>query len=165
MVDAPKDALARATNLTRQNEQEAEAEAVTSLLDAIRESKSLPVGFVGSGFSRRYLSTPDWGELMSHLSGLTGYPLNRYLNIKSGDVRGDYPATATRIASAFSDIWWRDDQYAEQRGLHAESVLDQETLLKMQVAEHLHSYPLTKETSLLEELESFKEAPWPQTVR
>lgn len=39
-----------------------------TLDDIIRQFKSIPYLFIGSGLSRRYLNTPNWEELMKHLA-------------------------------------------------------------------------------------------------
>ncbi len=79
-------------------------DATEGILELVRSTRTLPVGFVGSGFSRRYLGTPDWRGLLEHLASLTGEPLNRYLFSRSGAPQESYPDSATAIAQTFREI-------------------------------------------------------------
>lgn len=39
-----------------------------NFIEIIRNKKSAPFLFLGSGFTRHYLNTPDWEGLLSHFS-------------------------------------------------------------------------------------------------
>lgn len=103
------------------------------ILRMVESTKTLPVGFIGSGFSRRYLNTPDWKGLLKKLAELTERPLEQFLECVDG--KEDLPATASAIGSMFRTIWWEDKRFEKQRELYATAISDQYHPLKLQVAE------------------------------
>ncbi|MBP3035076.1 SIR2 family protein [Arthrobacter sp. zg-ZUI100] len=117
-------------------------------------SKTLPVLFVGSGLSRRYIDSPDWEGLLSQLAGLTGRPLSYYEGKVGGyDPDMKLPAIASRIAADFYDTWFFEDGYRESRDKYEQSIAVEADPLKVETAKYINSLKLTQRDGLISELE------------
>ena len=81
---------------------------IDDLKEIIKKKKSAPFLFLGSGFTKHYLNTPDWETLLSHFSS---QHINAYytsLNTK------DLTKLATEIAQECNKNFWAlpdDDEY------------------------------------------------------
>lgn len=117
-------------------------------------SKTLPVLFIGSGLSRRYIDSPDWEGLLRELASLTGRPLSYYEG-KVGGLAEDMklPAIASRIAADFYDKWFFTDDYADSRAKYEDSVSLEGDPLKVEAAKYINSLKLTQREGLIPELE------------
>lgn len=114
-----------------------------------------PFLFVGSGFTRRYASTPDWAGLLHDFADATGRPYERY----SSDANGIFPRIASLIGEDFRDVWWDSDEFAESRAAHP-SPLTRLSPLKIEVARRFANVTseLPTEGPLNDELESLRVA-------
>jgi hypothetical protein len=110
---------------------------------------SAPFLFVGSGFARRYAGLNDWAGLLRRFAQETPQPYEYYVATAGG--RG-LPAVATEIAAAFHQIWWDDPKFAASRAANARFAIDQESALKIEVANSFASAVLTKKRLLRSEL-------------
>lgn len=128
--------------------------SMEQLRDLLIGSKTLPVLFIGSGFSRRYINSPDWEGLLAHLAGLTGRPLS-YFEGQVGKQPDEtrLPMVASKIADAFYEIWWSDEKYAKSREQFADSIVTPSDPLKIEAASYIDSLGLTQVEALLPELE------------
>lgn len=151
MVSAPDDDLYVNTHLSAEN-------AVEDLLDLVRSANALPIGFIGSGFSRRYLKTPDWRGLLEYLASLTDEPLNRYLTQRQRNQEDFYPDSASEIASVFRTIWWKNAEYQSQRNDFSEQIGDISDPLKLQVAQYIKTFKIADDPQIEKELQSFQSA-------
>lgn len=140
------------------NNELSEDNAVEELINLVRSANALPIGFIGSGFSRRYLDTPDWKGLLEHLASLTGDPLNRYLTQRLRNQEDFYPDSASEIASTFRKIWWHDDNYATQREEFGDQIGDISDPLKLQVARYIQSFDVRETPEIERELKAFQSA-------
>lgn len=68
-----------------------------NLTKILKNSKSGPFLFVGSGFSRRYLNLEDWKGLLEKFS-LMQKPFAYYL----ASANGSMPLAATKLAQDFN---------------------------------------------------------------
>lgn len=132
--------------------------ATEDILDLVRSTNSLPVGFIGSGFSRRYMATPDWRSLLEYLAGLTGRPINQYFVNRTADPSVLYPKAASQIATAFSEVWWNNPKYAEQRDQYASDVHDISDPIKLQASLYIGQHSVVSDIGLQAELEAFSKA-------
>lgn len=114
-----------------------------------------PFLFVGSGFTRRYASTPDWAGLLRHFADVTGRPYERY----SSDANGNFPRIASLIGEDFRDVWWESEEFKESRAAHP-SPLTRLSPLKIEVARRFENVTskLPTEGPLNDELEALRVA-------
>lgn len=65
------------------------------LIDRLKSHRTAPFLFVGSGFSRRYIQSPDWITLLSNVSPFG----NHYNSYASRIEDGGFPEVAALMAS------------------------------------------------------------------
>jgi len=123
-------------------------------LDAVKtlltKSRAMPVLFVGSGLSRRYIGSPDWDGLLEHFSELAGkkYPYYR------GRAGGDRAKAASMIAEDFYDIWWSSAQYQDSRDESAHLVKDTADPLKIEICRYISSLGVLDQDEVDAELDA-----------
>ncbi len=108
-----------------------------SINDYLKFDDSLPFLFIGSGFSRRYLNTPDWTGLLSHFCAeidpnnpllLSQYNskaktkiYNENLNTTSINVLNSI--IADYIEQDYNKIWYTDSRFEQDRIKYEKDVL------------------------------------------
>lgn len=114
---------------------------------------SAPFLFVGSGLSRRYVSTDDWAGLLRRFADLTDQPYERYVSATNGEM----PAVATAIAERFHDIWWEKKEFAASRKINTNPI-GRSSPLKIEIANYLMASAGTLPTDgpLAEEIASLR---------
>lgn len=109
---------------------------IDDLKEIIKKKKSAPFLFLGSGFTKHYLNTPDWETLLSHFSS---QHINAYytsLNTK------DLSKVATEIAQECNKNFWAlpdDDEYKKSFQDKATNI---SSVLKDKIAKFLVKYTL-----------------------
>lgn len=92
-----------------------------------RQSERAPFLFLGSGFTRHYFNTPDWGKLLELFSP---YHINQY---KSNGIT-EYPSIASAIAKDLNEQFWNlpdDDDFK----FHNQQYVDTpSSVLKIKIA-------------------------------
>lgn len=123
-------------------------------------SETLPVLFVGSGFSRRYLGTPDWESLVAYAASLTPYPVDYYSSQLPADTPKEQrlPRISSLIASRFHQSWWESPEYSDLRKEYEGQVPDAGDPLKVLVSRHISSMAPIEDKTLLEEREKLSQA-------
>ena len=116
----------------------------------LNDFKSAPILFIGSGFSRRYLGTEDWGELLKYFCSDLDYSYKKYY----GEANGELPKVAELIANDFYDIWWSSDKYSDSRDKYENIVGSKKSPLKIEIANYLKSRCLKEN---IEELNLLKQ--------
>lgn len=126
---------------------EGDLEAVKALLT---KSKAMPVLFVGSGLSRRYIGSPDWDGLLERFAELAGkkYPYYR------GRAGGDRAKAASMIAEDFYDIWWDSDEFQDSRDDSAHLVKDTADPLKIEICRYISSLAVIERDEVDSELDA-----------
>ncbi|MCJ9693081.1 SIR2 family protein [Rhizobium sp. PRIMUS64] len=129
---------------------------ITDKLSALLASNAgAPFLFVGSGFSRRYIGLEQWDELLGRFCQDIK-PFGFY----ASHTNSEYPAAAALMAEDFNPVWWADDKYADSRDKFSQSILNQSSALKHEIAAYLTakvhetiaSDGLSKELALLPSL-------------
>lgn len=124
------------------------------LNEILTDSKTLPVLFVGSGLSRRYLGSPTWRGLLEYASTLTGRALNYYEGLASdGPPNRKLARVASRIATDFYPIWWESDDYADSRARYENVIQTTADPLKIELTNYLQQLTLTSDDAMTIELE------------
>jgi hypothetical protein len=134
---------------------EEHSQFATQLSAHLNGFATAPFLFVGSGFTRRYASTPDWAGLLREFADQTGRPYERY----SSDADGNFPRIASLIGEDFRDVWWESEQFKESRAAYP-SPQTRLSPLKIEVARRLADVTgkLPTEGTLNEELEALRVA-------
>lgn len=106
------------------------------LVQKILSKKHAPFLFLGSGFSRHYLDTPDWKGMLSKFAPKH---MNQYYSVLNTD---SLPKIATHIAKDLTDEFWNlpDDDATKLK--YIDQVSDQSVYLKIRIAEFLKSKSL-----------------------
>lgn len=125
------------------------------LLAHLAKFETAPFLFVGSGLSRRYLSTDDWMGLLRRFAEKTDYSFERY----RADASKDTGKMASAIAARFNSIWWESGDYQTSREAFPDPESGQSPL-KIEVAKYLGEAAKNAPQSgpLAQELEWLKSA-------
>ena len=122
---------------------------VVSQLQILLEApKTLPVLFVGSGLSKRYLNAPNWESLLAGFAG----PAGRSMPYYRGKAGNDMPSVASLIAADFYDKWFTSRAYAKSRAKFESQVVDFADPLKFEIAQQLQALPRLKTAAIRREL-------------
>ena len=127
--------------------------------EALQKTGHQPFLFVGSGFSKRYMGTEKWDELLKvfckEYSG-NDFQYNVYSNqVEEKDYYGKQPSIATLLEKDYNNTVLTSEKYREFRENHKKELKNNSSALKIAVSEHL-SYakydPVNEEIILLRQL-------------
>lgn len=108
---------------------------IDNLKDYIHDMNVRPIFFIGSGFSQRYIKTPNWEELLDYLiksNSMIKRPLQYYIQKFDGDLS----AIATELVSFYYEYAWEHtDEFPE----YLYESKDQSIYLKYKIADYLKS--------------------------
>lgn len=112
----------------------------TKIVELLSDNTALPVLFIGSGLSRRYLDLPDWEGLLKQ------YCVKpfEYYNDKAARACRDnpemrLPTAADYIEEDFNERWYIDDAYAESRETHREEMERKISPFKICIADYFRN--------------------------
>lgn len=83
----------------------------TLILQDLNSFKTAPFLFVGSGFTRRYLGSENWKDLLKKYCVNGMKPFDYYYSKANGDL----PSVATEMSNDFFEIWWTSPIYESSR--------------------------------------------------
>lgn len=109
---------------------------------------ALPVLFVGSGLSRRYIGSPNWHDLLARFATLAGRSMPYYLASASEDL----PQVATLIAGDFFEVWFSDDLYKQSRAEFEDQVKRRSDPLKFEITKYLDGLTVVDDEDAQNEL-------------
>lgn len=129
---------------------------IDNLREYIKEMNVRPIFFIGSGFSQRYIKTPNWEELLKYLieaNSMIDRPLQYYIQ----KYEGDLSEVATELVNFYYEYAW---EYTNEFPENLFNYKDQSIYLKYKIADYLKSKSnkleipqhLKSELSLLKEL-------------
>ena len=90
----------------------------------LASAPGLPVLFIGSGLTRRYLNLPDWEGLLRRFCVKRKY---EYYYLKAEQSCPDqidmlYPKIADYIEADYNEAYLTDEQFSEDRNVHADDI-------------------------------------------
>jgi len=125
------------------------------LVKLLKESPSLPILFIGSGLSRRYLQTENWEGLLRHFAKLAqpdlDYPFENYQNLlhekyPEGKILDILPEIATKIEFDFNAQWHKSPIWQDSRQRHQENIRKGISPFKLVIADYFSEYQLKKDS-------------------
>ena len=105
-------------------------------IETLKKSHSAPFLFIGSGFTRHYLGTPDWKGMLSKFAPKH---INQYYSTAGTDY---LPTIATSIAEDVNSDFWNlpdDDTF---KIANQENAINKSSILKIKIAQYLKSLSL-----------------------
>lgn len=134
-------------------------ELKTLISDTIQRTGHQPFLFVGSGFSKRYMNTEKWDELLKVFCkeySDNDFQYNVYANqVEEKDYYGKQPAIATLLEKDYNNMILTSERYKEFRENHKVELKNSSSALKIAVSEHLSHAKYeseNKEIALLRQL-------------
>ncbi len=130
------------------------------LLEKISSSQQHPFLFVGSGFTKRYLSTENWEALLrkfaTEMDGNDFQYDLYYAKTISPDYNDKLPEIASMLEKDFAATVFSKDSYKEFRIIHKTELQSGISPLKIAIADHLKdalaNFPDCKEIQLLNQM-------------
>ena len=121
-------------------------------------SDALPVLFVGSGLTRRYLNLPDWKGLLKKFSTK---PFEYYNDKATRQCRDCpdliLPTAADYIEADFNERWYISDEFQESREQHAKEMEDGISPFKICIADFFQNESSSFQTQYKDEIALFKQ--------
>lgn len=125
----------------------------------LAQTNALPVLFVGSGLTRRYLNLPDWKGLLRQYC-VSGKPFEYYNDKATRECNGTpdmrLPKAADFIEADFNEKWYTDESYAESRQQHKTEMEAEISPLKICMAEYFLNATGTVQHQYDSEIEQLK---------
>ena len=110
----------------------------SDLFDHLKAFNTNPYLFIGSGFSRRYLSLPTWEELLSNFFSVSS--IEGDFEYHKSKCNGNLPLLATNLSNEFHEIWWKNKQYIESRNAFKSLASEHVNLpLKIEISNYIRS--------------------------
>lgn len=106
------------------------------LIQKLVSKKHAPFLFLGSGFSRHYINTPDWRGILEMFAPKH---INQYFSVLNTD---NLPTIATHIAKDLTNDFWNLPETDENKKKYADNITDQSILLKIKIADYLKTKSL-----------------------
>ncbi|MEK4568721.1 SIR2 family protein [Bacillus sp. FSL K6-3458] len=127
-------------------------------VEDIKKFDRVPFLFLGSGFSRRYLGTPSWEQLLMECTKWTGKSYRQYVSKVDYDEKSPMflPEIARLIAKDFRPIWWENEKYSQQRLLMEDEVKSYASPLKFVTAEYIKKFKISSDEFITKEIQALK---------
>lgn len=119
------------------------------LMSCLKFNDSLPFLFVGSGFSRRYLGTPDWKGLLEYFCNEIApedpFLFSKYVNRAKTKIYNEkLDASSDNILNSiiadfieqdYNEIWYSSDRFSSKREIWKNDVVKGTTPFRLALAE------------------------------
>ena len=105
-------------------------------VSSLKKSHSAPFLFIGSGFTRHYLGTPDWKGMLSRFAPKH---INQYYSTEGTD---NLPSIASAIAKDINTDFWKlpdDDAFKIE---NQDKAINQSSIFKIKIAQYLKELSL-----------------------
>lgn len=128
-------------------------------IDDLKKHTAAPFLFLGSGFSRRYIGSPKWDDLLKECASWTNKNYKQYVS-KIKDVQKDdpmfLPHIAKLIAEEFEDIWWNTEEYAAISKENENNIENYASPLKIATAQYLSDFNFINNPQVKKEINALK---------
>lgn len=129
-----------------------------SLVQLLSNAPALPVLFIGSGLTRRYLGLPDWEGLLRKYCVKS--PYEYYYNKAERECRDHLdmimPNTADYIEADFNEAYYTESQYEESRKNHVDDIREKVSPFKFCIADFFKEKSNDIQTEYAQEIEMFR---------
>lgn len=129
------------------------------IIQILSNAPALPVLFVGSGLTRRYLGLPNWEGLLRLYCVKS--PYEYYYSKAERECRECpdmiYPKIADYIEADFNDAFFAEDKYAENRKTHAEDIAAKVSPFKFCIADYFKEKSEAIQEKYSDEITLFRE--------
>ena len=126
----------------------------------LEKTNALPVLFIGSGLTRRYLNLPDWEGLLKKYC--IGKPFEYYNDKATRECRNNpdlrLPTAADFIEADFNEAWYTLDKYADSREKHKSEMEAKISPLKICMAEYFFEESTQTKKEYADEVEKLKKS-------
>lgn len=106
------------------------------LVKLLEERHSAPFLFLGSGFSKHYLDTPKWDELLQHFAKV--HINSYYTRLETNNLS----VVAKEVAKEMNDIFWNLPLNDERKIKLQDKVTSSSFILKYEISEYLKNFTL-----------------------
>lgn len=124
----------------------------------LEKTNALPVLFIGSGLTRRYLDLPDWEGLLKKYC--IGKPFEYYNDKARRDCRANpdlrLPTAADFIEADYNEAWYTLEEYADSREKHKADMEAKISPLKICMAEYFLEESTKQKEEYADEIEKLK---------
>ncbi len=132
-----------------------------AILRLLKKTDHLPMLFIGSGMSIRYLGLENWKGLLRKFARLATdneYAYEMYEQQAKGMEckEGLLPKLAELIERDFNVRWFRDEQFRESREQSADEISRSVSPLKIEIARHMRDKSMVHDAEYATEIELFK---------
>ncbi|WP_028590371.1 SIR2 family protein [Paenibacillus massiliensis] len=124
---------------------------IKQIEDLLKESQSLPFLFIGSGVSKRYISTESWPGILDRFARIvdsSDFAYEKYENrARQALLERDIPQTtnnlmtkmADYIENDFNTLWFDSQDFSERRDKFREEVRSGVTPFKLELADYFRT--------------------------
>ena len=127
-------------------------------MQLLSNASALPVLFIGSGLTRRYLGLPNWEGLLRNYCVKS--PYEYYYNKAERECRDCpdmiLPKTADYIEADFNEAYFTESKYKESRKKHADDISEKISPFKFCIADFFEEKSETFQDEYVQEIELFK---------
>ncbi len=111
------------------------------IIQILSNATALPILFIGSGLTRRYLDLPNWEGLLRLYCVKS--PYEYYYDKADRECRDHsdiiYPKIADYIEADFNDAYFTEDKYSKSRKIHADDISKKISPFKFCIADYFKS--------------------------
>jgi|LGOV01.1.fsa_nt_gb hypothetical protein len=132
-----------------------------AIVNILKNTETLPVMFVGSGLSRRYIGLKDWEGLLRKFALLAdnheySYELFKQKAVELGYDEGLLPKVAEVIEYEFNKVWFTDDKFSDSRKENATLISSGVSPFKIEISNYLNEKSCSTVEKYKTEIDIFK---------
>lgn len=113
-----------------------------------------PFLFIGSGMSRRYISTPNWYGLFEEI--IPTLKLSQPIEYYNSKANGDLTKLASKLGEDFNEKWWSDPDFEKSREEYSKKTTSEFSPLKFEISKYFSNKERNINIKYKNELNKFK---------